>query len=191
MASARRLRWRPRTQFVSAPSISASQPVRPQSRPVPALEPAQHSSANPDQRIGVELENRGRPSPWRARLLVARKSTAPESSDASEAGHRPESLRMSIHALGYVADTDQRAADEFFPGYAQSFTEIAKERGWPPVTHSHYEAVRGANRAMLVSQPARVVERILVFDEALGGGKLIEQETGKLLLKRPLEAGET
>ena len=38
-----------------------------------------------------------------------------------EAGHQSESLRVGIHALGYVADTDQQAADEFFPGYARSF----------------------------------------------------------------------
>ena len=86
-----------------------------------------------------------------------------------EAGHRPESLRVGIHALGYVADTDQQAADEFFPGYAQSFTDIGKERGWGPVTRSQYEALRGATGAMLVSDPERVAEKVNAFDEALGG----------------------
>lgn len=86
-----------------------------------------------------------------------------------EAGYQPERLRVGIHALGYLADTDQQAADEFFPGYAQSFTEIGKERGWAPVTHSYYEAVRSADGALLVSEPERVVERILALDEALGG----------------------
>jgi probable LLM family oxidoreductase len=86
-----------------------------------------------------------------------------------EAGHKSESLRVGIHALGYVADSDQQAADEFFPGYAQSFTEIGKERGWGPVTRSQYESVRGATGAMLVSEPERVVEKIRAFDEALGG----------------------
>jgi probable LLM family oxidoreductase len=86
-----------------------------------------------------------------------------------EAGHQPERLRVGIHALGYVADTDQQAADEFFPGYAQSFTDIGKERGWGPVTRSQYEAVRGATGAMLVSDPERVAEKIIAFDEVLGG----------------------
>lgn len=86
-----------------------------------------------------------------------------------EAGHQPESLQVGIHALGYVADTDQQAADEFFPGYAQSFTEIGKERGWGPVTRSHYEALRSDTGAMLVSEPERVAEKIHAFDEALGG----------------------
>jgi probable LLM family oxidoreductase len=86
-----------------------------------------------------------------------------------EAGHKFGSLRVGIHALGYVANTDREAADEFFPGYAQSFTEIGKERGWAPVTRSHYEAVRSSAGAMLVSDRERVVERILAFDEVLGG----------------------
>ncbi len=88
---------------------------------------------------------------------------------AEAAGHQPEKLRVGIHALGHVADTDQQAADEFFPGYAQSFTEIGKERGWAPVTRSHYETLRSDMGAMLVSEPARVAERILAFDEVLGG----------------------
>src|SRR5215467_1586407 len=36
------------------------------------------------------------------------------------AGHSSEQLKAGIHALGYVADSDQQAADEFFPGYARS-----------------------------------------------------------------------
>src|SRR5258708_3560995 len=46
-----------------------------------------------------------------------------------EAGHSPESLKVGIHAVGYVADTDSQAADDFFPGFARMFTEIGKERG--------------------------------------------------------------
>ena len=40
------------------------------------------------------------------------------------AGHAPEKLKVGIHALGYVADTDQQASDDFFPGYAEAFTKI-------------------------------------------------------------------
>jgi alkanesulfonate monooxygenase SsuD/methylene tetrahydromethanopterin reductase-like flavin-dependent oxidoreductase (luciferase family) len=63
----------------------------------------------------------------------------------------------------------RRHCDELFPGYDQSFTEIGRERGWGPVTRSHYDALRSATGAMLVSEPERVAEKILTFDEALGG----------------------
>src|SRR5580692_8919632 len=45
-----------------------------------------------------------------------------------EAGHSQESLKVGIHAVGYVADSDSQAADDFFPGFARMFTEIGKER---------------------------------------------------------------
>ena len=50
------------------------------------------------------------------------------------AGHLPDQLKVGIHSLGYVADTTQEAADDFFPGYAHAMTEIGKERGWPEMT---------------------------------------------------------
>ena len=88
---------------------------------------------------------------------------------AEKAGQQSVVLKVGIHTLGYVADTEQQAADEFFPGYARSFTEIGKERGWGAVTRSHYEAARGTNGSLLVSDPERVVEGILRFNEVLGG----------------------
>ena len=50
-----------------------------------------------------------------------------------QAGYKPEQLEVGVHALGYVASTTKQAVDDFFPGYAKAFTEIGKERGWPPV----------------------------------------------------------
>ena len=48
----------------------------------------------------------------------------------------PDQLKVGIHSLGYVAETTQEVADDFFPGYAGAFTDIGKERGWRSVTRS-------------------------------------------------------
>ena len=85
------------------------------------------------------------------------------------AGHAPEKLKVGIHALGYVADTDQQAADDFFPGYAEAFTKIGRERGWPPVTRGQFEALRRPTGALLVSDPETVAQKVLRMSEALGG----------------------
>jgi probable LLM family oxidoreductase len=85
------------------------------------------------------------------------------------AGHAPETLKVGIHALGYVADTDQQAADDFFPGYAEAFTKIGKERGWPPVTRNQFEALRRPTGALMVSDPETVAQKILDINESLGG----------------------
>ena len=85
------------------------------------------------------------------------------------AGHAPEQLKVGVHALGYVADTDQQASDDFFPGYADAFTKIGQERGWPPVTRNHFEALRRPTGALMVSDPETVAAKLLQMDEALGG----------------------
>ncbi len=84
------------------------------------------------------------------------------------AGHAPDKLKVGVHALGYVAETTEQAVDDFFPGYAKTVTRIGKERGWPPVTRAHFDAVRGEHGALLVGNPEEVAEKILRHSEALG-----------------------
>ena len=76
---------------------------------------------------------------------------------------------MGIHSLGYVADNASKAANDFFPGYARSFSEIGKERGWPPVTRAHFDALLGPTGALIVGDPEAVAEKILRVNESLGG----------------------
>jgi probable LLM family oxidoreductase len=85
------------------------------------------------------------------------------------AGHAAEKLIVGIHALGYIAETDKQAADDFFPGYAAAFTQIGKERGWPPVTRGQFEALRGPTGALMVGEADEVAEKVLRMSEALGG----------------------
>ncbi|MEA2705481.1 MAG: hypothetical protein QOH22_269 [Gemmatimonadaceae bacterium] len=85
------------------------------------------------------------------------------------AGHPRERLKVGVHSLGYVAETTQEAADDFFPGYARAFTDIGKERGWGPVTRAAFDAQRGPEGALLVGSPDEVTEKILRHSEALGG----------------------
>jgi probable LLM family oxidoreductase len=85
------------------------------------------------------------------------------------AGFTPEQLKVGVHALGYVADTTQQATEDFFPGYAKAFTEIGKERGWPPVTREQFNALLGPHGALMVGNPEEVAEKILEHSEALGG----------------------
>lgn len=86
-----------------------------------------------------------------------------------KAGHGPERLRVGIHSLGYVAETNERAADEFSPGYLRSFNEIGKERGWPPTTRAHFDAGTAPRGALIVGDPETVAEKIVALDASLGG----------------------
>ena len=86
-----------------------------------------------------------------------------------KAGHHASALRVGIHALGYPGDTDQEAADDFFPGYAAAFTKIGQERGWPPVTRAQFEMLRRPKGALLVGDVETVARKILEMHEDLGG----------------------
>lgn len=85
------------------------------------------------------------------------------------AGHAPEQLKVGLHSIGYVANTTQEAIDDFYPGYAETFTRIGKERGWPPVRREHFDAQRGPQGALIIGNPEEVAEKILRHSEALGG----------------------
>jgi len=85
------------------------------------------------------------------------------------AGHAPEKLKVGLHMIGFAADTTKEAADIFYPGYAHTFTEIGKERGWPPTTRAQFDAVRGPKGALLIGDASTITEKILYVNEALGG----------------------
>src|SRR5437667_2265673 len=85
------------------------------------------------------------------------------------AGHSLQQLKVGVHSLGYVAEDFATAANDFFPGYAESFTQIGKERSWPPMTRGHFNAQLGPTGALLVGDPEKAVEKILQVNHALGG----------------------
>ena len=86
-----------------------------------------------------------------------------------EAGHSPEKLKVGLHSLGYVANTTEEAIADYYPGYAEMFTRIGKERGWPPVTRAGFESQRGPLGAFLVGSPEEVAAKIIRHSNALGG----------------------
>jgi probable LLM family oxidoreductase len=84
-------------------------------------------------------------------------------------GHSSEKLKVGLHMIGFLGDTTQQAADDFYPGYAHTFTEIGKERGWPPTTRAQFDALRGPTGALLIGDAKTVATKILYVNEALGG----------------------
>jgi len=86
-----------------------------------------------------------------------------------KAGHAPGQLKVGLHSLGYVGNTNEEAIEDFYPGYAAGMTNIGKERGWPPMTRGRFEAQAGKTGALLVGGPQEVADKILHHAEALGG----------------------
>ncbi|MEF3124681.1 LLM class flavin-dependent oxidoreductase [Rhizobium leguminosarum] len=85
------------------------------------------------------------------------------------AGHDRQKLKVGIHAMGFVGETDTAAKDAFFPGWAHLTTKIGRERGWSPPTRQQFEIMAGPDGAFLVGDPKTVAAKMLQASETLGG----------------------
>ena len=52
-------------------------------------------------------------------------------------------------------------------------TRLGAERGWPPMTRDHYEAMREPTGALLVGSPEQVTEKILYEYELFGNTRFL------------------
>ncbi len=92
------------------------------------------------------------------------------------AGHDPAGMKVGVHLLGHVAETDDEAADQFFPGYAAEFTKIGRERGWPAVTRAHFDQLRSRKGALMVGSPQVVAAKLIEASADLGGLARIQMQ---------------
>jgi probable LLM family oxidoreductase len=108
----------------------------------------------------------GQPERFRPFVELFRRS-------AEEAGHA--GLPLSINSHAYVADTSERAADEFFPGYATMMNRIGRERGWAPMERQSFDALRTLRGALVVGSPEDVVQKILYQHQLFGHQRFMAQ----------------
>jgi probable LLM family oxidoreductase len=97
-----------------------------------------------------------------------------------ESGYDPEEVPLSVHGHGYIADTTDQAAEEFYPSYAAAMTRIGRERGWGPMTQQQFDWMRGPDGSLVLGDPQTVAEKILHWKDVLGvdlGGRRISNKT--------------
>ena len=94
---------------------------------------------------------------------------------ATEAGHDPATLPVSINSHGYVAPTAQQARDEFFPAYSVPMNRIGRERGWPPLGRAQFDALASPTGALVVGDPQEVTEKLLYQHELFGHQRFLAQ----------------
>lgn len=83
-------------------------------------------------------------------------------------GFDPNEVPLSVHGHGYVAESSDQAADEFYDSYATAMTRIGRERGWGPMTRDQYEMMRGPDGSLVLGDPETVAAKILRWQEILG-----------------------
>jgi alkanesulfonate monooxygenase SsuD/methylene tetrahydromethanopterin reductase-like flavin-dependent oxidoreductase (luciferase family) len=84
------------------------------------------------------------------------------------AGHPPHHLEVGLHCIGFVGTTTEQAADDFYPGWAQMFGTIGRERGFASPTRAQYDAMCAPDGAYLIGDPQTVATKILRINDDLG-----------------------
>nr|WP_255667767.1 LLM class flavin-dependent oxidoreductase [Flavobacterium sp. ENC] len=84
-------------------------------------------------------------------------------------GFKPEELKVGLHSPGYVSATNESAVAEYYPGYAELWTKLGLERGWPPVTKEKFDYLTDEKGVLVLGNPEQVAEKILRHSDALGG----------------------
>lgn len=86
-----------------------------------------------------------------------------------QAGFSLDQLKVGLHSPGYIAQTNDKAIEDYYPGYAELWTKLGKERGWPPVTRQQFNALIAPKGVLIVGDPETAAEKLLRHSEALGG----------------------
>ncbi len=95
---------------------------------------------------------------------------------ADRAGHG-RTLPLAIGSHCFIADSAQKAADTFYPSYAEVMGRIGKERGWPPLSRAQFDALCTPQGALLVGSPQQVIDKILYEHELFGNTRFMAQMT--------------
>ncbi|MCZ2820487.1 LLM class flavin-dependent oxidoreductase [Modestobacter sp. VKM Ac-2977] len=87
----------------------------------------------------------------------------------AQAGHAPEKLQVGLHVFGYVADSNQAAADTIYPGWHEMFAKISRERGFSQPSRAQFDATSGPNGAFFMGDPDTVAEKLVRISGQVGG----------------------
>jgi probable LLM family oxidoreductase len=85
------------------------------------------------------------------------------------AGHARKDLKIAIHALGFVGETDEEAHNAFYPGWESLMNKIGAERGFPPASRAQFNALCGPDGAFLVGSPQTLRDKMIAADKVMGG----------------------
>ena len=108
---------------------------------------------------------------------------------AVEHGHDPPPLSINSH--GFVGESSEQAAEDYFVPLKTMMDRIGAERGWRPLERQDYDAGRTLRGATVVGDPDDVAAKILYQHELFDHERFLIQFTvGSLPHEKTLKAIE-
>ncbi len=80
-------------------------------------------------------------------------------------------LPVGVHSPGHVAETDEKAREDFWPRYLQVITHVAETRGFAIPTKESFLYEVGPRGALFVGSPETVAQKIAANLPALGANR--------------------
>ena len=84
-------------------------------------------------------------------------------------------LKTSINVHGFIADTAQAAADQFYGPQSEVMNRIGRERGWGPTSRAQFDLSRGPNGALFLGDPETVAEKIVAHHRIFKNDRFLLQ----------------
>jgi alkanesulfonate monooxygenase SsuD/methylene tetrahydromethanopterin reductase-like flavin-dependent oxidoreductase (luciferase family) len=85
-----------------------------------------------------------------------------------ESGFDPDEVPLSVHGHGYIGDSNEAAADEYYESYAVAMSRIGRERGWGPMTRQQFDMMRAPDGSLVIGDVETVAGKIRRWREVLG-----------------------
>ncbi|HLU31460.1 MAG TPA: LLM class flavin-dependent oxidoreductase [Acidimicrobiia bacterium] len=85
-----------------------------------------------------------------------------------ESGYDPDEIPLAVHAHGYIADSTEQAAEEYYPSYAIAMSQLGAERGWGPMSRTQFDSLRSPQGSLVLGDVDTVATKINRYKELLG-----------------------
>jgi len=82
-----------------------------------------------------------------------------------------EAQPIGIHSPGHIADTDEQAWEEAYPGFEAQNNTIGRDRGWPPYSRMRFQQEVGPEGSIYAGSPETVARKIADTITTLGAGR--------------------
>lgn len=92
-----------------------------------------------------------------------------------QVGNDPAALQLGVNNHVFIGEESQKAANDFYPHYAQMMYRVGKERGWQPLSREQYDYLRQPNGALMVGSPQQIIDKILLEHELFGNTRFMAQ----------------
>ncbi len=94
---------------------------------------------------------------------------------AKRVGRDPATLATSINVHGFVAETTELAAEQFYEPQAAVMNRIGRERGFSQMTRAHFNQAIGPNGAIFLGSPDVLAEKIIAHHRIFKNSRFLLQ----------------